>query len=204
MKTAVCFKVLIVAVLLAVMAIPLMAQDKEKPTLVFGVKPGMLVQSSYFGLAYEKFQPYIGVDWVGLAVKTETGDAAGSVIIPHLGAKYYVKPSWRSQHVAPYFTGDWFFSIAAVDIDAYESEEEEMVKQLLEFWGLGIGFGAEYYFSEHFCVGGEYGLRYMHNGVDEHKRTEHYQWGDYTETVNDEFSFAFRMTYAVISLGFRF
>lgn len=204
MKTApLRLKVLAVCVLLLI-TIPVLAQDEKPPQMVFGVKPGMLIQSSYFGLSKQKFQPFIGLDWVALAVETEGGDLSGSVIIPHIGAKLFLKPSGVAHHVAPYLTGDWFFSFASVSVDHYTPEEEELAKDVLEFWGLGIGFGAEYFFSECFSVGGEYGLRYVHDGVEEHEKTVDNGWGPHVETVNQEFSLAFRLTYAAVTANFHF
>jgi hypothetical protein len=172
---------------------------------VFGVKPGMMIQSSYFGLEYPRLQPFVGVDWVGVAASSDDGDVSASIFIPHFGAKLFLKDYGAEKTIAPYLTGDWFFSLASVDADGVSSAEKDLIKDLLEFWGLGVGFGAEYFLSESFSVGGEYGLRYLHDKVDEHSETDTYAPGyGSTYKINNEFSLAFKVTYAVISANYHF
>ena len=181
------------------------AVQAEKPPMVFGVKPGLIVQSSYFGLGYERVTPYLGIDWVGLSVNSDGADMSASLLIPHLGAKLFLKDYQKANTVSPYLIGDFFFSLPTISVDNYTRAEEDYVNDLLSFWGVGIGFGAEYFFSEHFSVGGEYGLRYLYNGVKEHEEThDDYYYGPYVHKVNDEFSLAFKLTYAAISANFFF
>lgn len=181
------------------------AVGAEKAPMVFGIKPGMLIQSSYFGKAFTRVEPYVGLDWVGIAESGDDGDMSASIFVPHLGAKLFLKDYRIPQTVAPYFIGDYFFSISSVNVDGYSSAEEDYTKELLDFWGLGIGFGAEYFFTEHFSVGGEYGLRYLHDSVDEHSEEHYYGgYGPYVDKVNDKFSVAFKLTYAAISANFFF
>jgi hypothetical protein len=142
------------------------AIGQEKAPMVFGIKPGMMIQSSYFGKAFKRVEPYIGLDWVGIAENSDGGDMSASLFIPHLGAKLFLRDYRVPQTVTPYLIGDYFFSLPSVSVDGYSSAEEDYTKDLLSFWGLGIGFGAEYFFTEYFSVGGEYGMRYLHNGVE--------------------------------------
>ena len=125
------------------------------------------------------------------------------------------------------FLGDFFFSIASVQVDNLETEEEEFIEDILQFWGLGLAFGGEYYFSESFSVGSEYGIRYLKNNVAEHtmetefdivwKGPEKVTKGNVNldeldgpsqdpaiRQVNEEFSFAFKITYVAISVNFHF
>jgi hypothetical protein len=131
--------------------------------------------------------------------------------------------------VAPYFLGDFFFSMASVKVDDVEPEEEELMEDILQFWGLGLAFGGEYYFSDGFSVGGEYGIRYLKNSVAEHTMEVGYGYDvtwkgpekaakgnvelDELDSpsqdpavyqLNEEFSFAFRITYVAISVNFHF
>jgi hypothetical protein len=177
----------------------------EKSATVFGVKPGMMVQSSYFGIGFNRVAPYIGLDWVGIAESGEGNDMSASLFIPHLGAKLYLRDYRLANTVTPYLIGDFFFSLPSVSVDGYTSEEEDYVKDLMSFKGIGVGFGTEYFFTENFSVGGEYGIRYLHNGVKEHEQTYHdYYYGDYVDTINEKFSIAFKLTYAAISANFFF
>lgn len=199
-RTLMCFVALICLLLVAVIT-----ASAEKPKFMFGVKPGMLIQTSYFGLSYERFEPFIGLDWVAVSVSSDDGDVAGSVFIPHFGSRLYLKPKGTAHAIAPYLLSDVFFSLAAVKIDGAAAEEEDAIKDFLEFWGVTLGFGTEYYFSNKFSIGGEWGLRLLYDKVEEHTKTEE-SWNGYTykEKVNDEFSIAFRVTYAAVSLNFHF
>jgi len=180
-----------------------------KPQFMFGVKPGMLIQTSYFGLSYNRLEPFVGLDWVAVSVNSDGGDVAGSVFIPHFGSRWYLKSKGAQHAIAPYLLGDVFFSLASVKVEGAASEEEAAIKDLLEFWGMTLGFGTEYYFSDKFSVGGEWGLRLLFDKVSEHSKEEEWQdyYGDthtYREKVNDEFTVAFRVTYAAVSLNYHF
>lgn len=173
--------------------------------VVFGVKPGVLIQSSYFGLDEDPWQPFVGLDMVAVSIKQDAYDASGAVWIPHLGLKHFFRPAWEPGKVAPYVQVDYFFSVASVSIDDYSSAEEDLVDDVLEFWGFGLAFGAEYYFAESFSVGGEYGFRYLHDKVDAHSETyESYSGYTYEDQINDEFSLAFRVSYAAMTASFHF
>lgn len=196
------FSTLLAAICLLLAAASTASAEKGK--FMFGVKPGMLIQTSYFGLSYSRLEPFVGLDWVAVSVNSDDGDVAGSVFIPHFGSKWYLKAKGTEHAILPYFLGDVFFSLASVTVDGAAAEEEDAIKEFLEFWGMTLGFGMEYYFSDKFSVGGEWGLRLLYDKVSEHSKEEH--WGDYTykEKVNDEFTVAFRVTYAAISLNYRF
>jgi hypothetical protein len=114
------------------------AASAEKPGFMFGVKPGMLIQTSYFGLSYSRLEPFVGLDWVAVSVNSEGGDVAGSVFIPHLGSRWYLKPRGAQHAIAPYFLGDVFFSLASVKVEGAASEEEDAIKDFLEFWGMTL------------------------------------------------------------------
>jgi hypothetical protein len=173
--------------------------------IVFGVKPGVLIQSSYFGLDKKEWQPFVGLDMVAVSMKEEDYDASGAVWIPHLGVKHFFRPAWTQGKIAPYVQADYFFSVASVSIDDYSPAEEDMYDDILEFWGFGLAFGAEYYFAESFAVGGEYGFRYLHDKVEAHSETREYYPGySYRNQINDEFSLAFRVSYAALTASFHF
>lgn len=196
-----------VGIMIGLMAslVLMVANVNAESKAVFGVKPGILIQSSYFGIDAKRWHPFAGMDLVAFAISEDEYDASASVWIPHFGTKLYLQDPWQAGKVAPYIQGDYFFSIASVNVDDYGSGEEELVEEVLEFWGLGLAFGMEYFFSDHFAVGGEYGIRFLQDKVDEHSETHYYGGGySYEEHINDEFSVAFRMNYAAISANFHF
>jgi hypothetical protein len=193
----------IVSMVLIALVVCTTAEAQSKG-IAFGVKPGLLpLQSAYVGMNSGRLQPYIGLDVVSASVEmTErygegeqnTDKISGTLFIPHLGSKLFLKPQNTEGEVAPYLLGAFLFSLASVDGgDGADTESEDYVKELLEFWGLSVAFGAEYSFSDRFAVGGEFGLRYLHDGAREP--------GD--EEFADEISVAFAATYAALTLNFR-
>ena len=82
-------------------------------------------------------------------------------------------------------------------------EEKEDIHDALNFMVLSVGIGAEYAFSEHFTVGGEYGIRLVMNTVD-------YSGEDiddddpvtWKETWEDKVSMALGVSYTCFTVNF--
>jgi hypothetical protein len=110
----------------------------SQTNLVFGVKPGMVINSAYLGINQGNFVPFIGVDmlWISAHVDYETMDEShqyfGStfyrdfelktityngnafVLIPQLGAKLFL----TSNVARPYIFASGFVSFPLVNLDA--------------------------------------------------------------------------------------
>ena len=143
--------------------------------LVFSVSPGQLLQGAQFGMSSGKLQPYIGFDLLGASGKVKITDTAtdtyeeitagATLMIPSIGARYYLS----SKELKRYVYASFLKSIATVSAKTktgtseskFEGAAKDQLTSLLGFWGVSAGFGAEYPFSEHFSVGGEYGFRYL-------------------------------------------
>ncbi len=104
----------------------------------FGVKPGMTMQTSYFGFTAGKFLPYASMDLLWITANyTETnqennysesyGNSSSStyweerttkgkalLFIPHFGSKFYVYGSRSSEGLRSYLNGDFYFSLSSV------------------------------------------------------------------------------------------
>ena len=143
--------------------------------MVFSVSPGQLLQGAQLGMCYGKLQPYIGLDIMGASGKAKVTDvddsytelsASATLWIPNIGTRYY----FSSKELKPYVYAGFLKSIATVSAKTktnttetkFEGASKDQLTSLLGFWGVSAGFGAEYPFSEHFSVGGEYGYRYLH------------------------------------------
>ncbi len=223
--------------------------------VVFGVKPGTVINSAYFGLKMDNLVPMVGADvlWItasGEYTSTEDNhwgsfysgtifrekrvsdlefDGSALLVIPHIGAKYLL----GSGDVRPYFFANAFFSIPSVKLEtdrrdewwSYEddklvdhgkdsgsenldSKTKETINDILGFWGVTLGGGAEYFFSERFSIGGEYGIRLFFNSVDISNVPAGPDADSYGETYTGEWegelSASLRLTYAVVSLNFYF
>jgi hypothetical protein len=161
---------LVCAVIAIALLVPTLAS-----AMVFSVSPGQLLQGGQLGMSYGKFQPYIGLDIMGASGKIRISDtesdafqemsAGVTLYIPNIGARYY----FGSSEVKPYVYAGFLKSIATVSVkvetnsgeEDFEGDVKDQLTSLLGFWGVNAGFGAEYPFSEHFSVGGEYGFRYL-------------------------------------------
>ena len=197
MKKAQLFTVIVLVVGFMTLASSVQAQ------VFFGVKPSTIVQSSYFGFgAGTSMVIEFGLDYARIDVKVE-GDVedyteidqegGASMIMPHGGIKLYLKPRTAGM-TSPYFLVDVFKAFTSVDLgDDEESTEdaEEFAEELLSPFGLNLAFGAEYHFSDHFSLGGEYGFRYLMSKAE-------------MDEVDLEISTSMGMTYAAITANFAF
>lgn len=172
-------------------------------------------------------------DWnTGVFYKYHEGwsDISGSatLLIPHFGMKFHLAD--KGKKVRPYLLGDFFKSFAFVNVkgtstdryydpggtlyaeytDSYDLEknEEKFIESLLGVWGFIAAFGAEYSFSDHFSVCGEYGLRLFFTSAENNDHDSG-DWDndgvdDWRSKWNSELSATLKMSYAAIGLNFKF
>ena len=193
----------------AVLALALAASASaaDNGGLVLGVKPGALLQSAHFGFSTGFIMPYAGFDHLGISVDAGELSASAALYIPHFGAKLFFNQGAGKGDVTPSIAADFFTSMASVDLDVEGLTDEELdmdeildtAEELLEFWGFNLAFGAEYFLSDNFSVGGEYGLRYLKDSVEIGEEGE-----ELLEDLVDEISASFRMTYAGVCLSYYF
>jgi hypothetical protein len=176
--------------------------------MMFGVKPSTLVQSSYFGfVAGTSMVIEFGLDYARVGVKVEgqtEGDlgfdpmdlnveVSGSMMMPHGGVKLYLKPRTAGA-TSPYFLADLFKAFTSIDPGDVDDATDDLiasVEDMLSPFGLNLGFGTEYYFSDRFSIGGEYGFRYLMSSTE---------FSDIDMKVSTNLG----MTYAAITANFAF
>jgi hypothetical protein len=202
-------KVFIISVLVTVFLTMAAGVQAE---VFFGVKPSTVVQSSYFGfLAGTSMVLQFGLDYARVSVTVEgqeeiydwvndrwitqsyTDEGSGSMMMPHGGAKLYLKPR-RAGQTSPYFLLDVFKAFTSVSLemeDADTEDVEEFAGDLLSPWGFCLAFGAEYHFSDRFSLGGEYGFRNMMSSAK-------------NDDMNMEVSTSLGATYAAMTANFAF
>jgi opacity protein-like surface antigen len=182
--------------------------------MLMGVKPATQVQSSYFGfLVGSNMVLEFGLDLARLKVETtntgpgfsRTEETSANLYMPHGGVKIFFRPRATGQ-VSPYGLVDVFKAFSSVTLEdnaawidqAALDAQEELTKEVLSPFGFNLAFGAEYYFSESFSMGGEYGLRYLMSKGE----------AEYTDAFGDtwktEVSTNLGLTYAAICLNFLF
>jgi len=116
-------------------------------------------------------------------------------LTPNFGLKLYLKRR-DSREVCPYFLLGFFKSYASADIgaqSAYQKATEELTEELNSPWGFFPAFGAEYYFSNNFSLGGEGGLRFSFSEAGA-------SWDETTVNIDEDY-FAH---YIGITVNFRF
>ena len=116
-------------------------------------------------------------------------------LTPNIGLKLYMKRR-DSREVCPYFLLGFFKTYASVDkgaTSAWQKANEELTEELNSPWGFFPAFGAEYFFSNHFSLGGEGGLRFSFADAEA-------GWDETVVNIDEDF-FAH---YIGITLNFRF
>ncbi len=147
---------------------------------------------------------------------------SATLVAPHFGLKFRLS----SHTLRPYVSADLFKVFPFVTVKSEETtrfyedgnlvdthrdvgdteEDEELVEDILGVWGFNVGFGAEYFFSENFSIGGEYVFRWFATSLDEEGEEEYGGGSGYESgrTWNDELSASLKMSHAAIVLSYYF
>jgi hypothetical protein len=207
-------RALAVLILATVLCTPVLLHAQDK-SLGFSVKAGPYLQTGQISLPLGTLEPYLGLDYMGLSmditvpgisevVTEETSmDVGASMFIPYAGVKFLLSNTGDTK---PYVFGTFFKSFASVKFESggeslLGDEVEDFIKDLLGFWGLKFGFGAEYAVSDHFSIGGEYGLNmFFMSGELE------MALGDpgLEESIKMDVSASLKKTYVAVVLNFYF
>jgi len=145
----------------------------------FGVSPGLGLNTAYFGYKInDKILPYAGFQYLNANIKyeesgerydpatneivsyTETDKLTGSLYIPTLGVKYFIK---QQDKIQAYLTLGVTKPILSGKTE-YDGDEDSQFNedlQNIDLWGGEFGFGVEYFFDPSFSLGGEFGIRYL-------------------------------------------
>ena len=163
---------------------------------VFGVTPGIGLHNAYLGIKFNNLVPFVSLQYLNAdyeyAEEDYTEDFSGSLLIPTLGAKWFIggqnsiKSYLQLAVSKPIVSGK-------LEYDGEEDPDFGDAINNLSLFGAELGFGVEYFFDDHFSIGGEYGLR-MVTGKFE---------------VDDEFDAytvkaAIRPTYSKVSFNYYF
>ena len=210
-------RALAILILATVLCTPVLLHSQDK-SLGFSVKAGPYLQAAQISLPLGALEPYAGLDYLSLSmdvtvpgitelVTEETNmDVGASMFIPYAGVKFLLSTTGDTK---PYVFGTFFKSFASVKFESggeslLGDDIEDFIKDLLGFWGLKFGFGAEYAVSDHFSIGGEYGLNmyFMSGELD-------VALGDtgidgLEESIKMDVSASLKRTYAAIVLNFYF
>ena len=191
----------------------------------FGVSPGISLNSAYFGYNInDKIVVYLGFQYLNAKFKyeesgdeydwdldqvvsySESNEFSGSLYIPNIGVKYFIK---QQNNIQAYLSLNLSKPLLSGKL-IYDGEENEDFKEQIKnisIWGGEIGFGMEYFFDENFSLGGEFGLRYLHLKYNNTYEREIYNpdIGDYQDTnIENDYRFSMSPTFSRISLNYYF
>lgn len=191
----------------------------------FGVSPGIGLSGTYFGYqANDRLMPYIGFqylnanyiyeesgikyDWDLGAVKNYTDEIefSGSVFIPNIGAKYFIKTQNKVKAYVDLNIAKPFLKGELVN-DGDENEDFKSTVEALKMWGAELGFGMEYFFDDNFSLGGEFGFRYVKINYDDSYDSDYYNpdTGEYVPSkVDNKITLSSSPTFSKISFNFYF
>lgn len=182
----------------------------------FGVSPGITTNSASFGYKAGNIVPWVGFQLVNGGFTNEYKD------------HYYDGSQWVDDvskmtvnvNLLMPSIGVKFFAIDKGDLKAYfnlagtkplirgtmknnDTENEDFAENLkkVNIFGAELGFGAEYFFSKNFSLGGEYSLRYLGGN---HTEKDEYSYNGETAVETDKFTVRVAPTIAKLSLNFYF
>jgi len=206
-------------VLVFALAVSGLAQDSNG--LVFGVKHSQAIEAGYVGYKLDSLVLLGGIEtqgfgasfsdeWIyGSEEERNKFTIRGRLYKPKLGVKWYL----FEKEVRPYLIGEIFkvFPRASIEYEGTYEDTEEMIseenEQLQDFlkrirwWGGNIGVGAEYFFSENFSLGAEWGFTFSRFSC-EHETETSEEEPEVKEKIEAEYNPS--ETYAALTLNYKF
>ena len=163
--------------LVVLLAVSLFSSGALYSQLTFSVSPGLSFNSATFGYKVGNFVPFVGIQHLGsnFNVVTEFKEfdfdlgtivdesislgVKANVFMPNIGTKYFFisqdnLKAFGAVNVAVPFLS----SRLDLDDDDFEDDINEAISQIRIIAGE-LSVGAEYFFSDQFSLGGEFGLR---------------------------------------------
>jgi len=195
----------------------------------FGVSPGIGLNTAYYGYRVnDKLMPFVGFQFLNIKVEgvekgeefdfnqgqlvsySRSNEFSGSLYIPNLGLKYFVKEENSIKAYLTLSVSKPFITASITDDGENDEDFEEDVKNL-SLLGGEFGFGVEYFFDENFSIGGEFGIRYFHLKYEETRDEQIFVpnsgngGGTIVDTeIQNDFNFNISPTYSKIALNYYF
>ena len=204
------YKVTAMTLVIAIAAAAAYAQGG----FAFCAKPGMLVNAAQFGYKSDALFAGVGLEFasVGVSAKSSYTDSSYtseytskvdvSLFLPQLALRYFFSPTVAGE-VRPYAAASIFYSLSSVRIQTSDGQTtvrdtsaERMLSDVLNGnVGGTLAFGGEYFFTENFSLGGEFGCRALFGGVSEE---------NYGGTYKYNYSLGLGVVYTALGLNFYF
>ncbi len=191
--------------------------------MTFNVSPGMNLNSASFGYKIgDRIVPYVGFQYMKASydyeyisnytspqntfIDEDQVSFKGSLLIPNIGVKAFflskndVKAYGNIMLSKPILNGE-------IEYDGEVEEDFVEGVEGISLFGLQAGVGCEYFFSENFSLGGEFGLRYFKFSTDYKEESSNYN--EFTDTYSNSmeeghFNLGVSPTYNKVTLNFYF
>lgn len=174
----------------------------------FGVSPGLNFNNAYFGYKIDNdFVPYVSFQFARISAElkqtnqdlsdpefsnSSSDRLTAALLLPSVGLKYFIT---TKNDVKAY--ANLSLSRPMLISDDLDDLDD------LSLFGAELGFGMEYFFSENFSVGGEYGVRYFH--IYNESKNDIRNFDDQIVARDtEELNIIISPTYARISLNYYF
>jgi hypothetical protein len=209
-------------VVVVTMFVLIIASQFSFGQLAFGIKPGETLNSAYAGLKLGGLVVFGGFEYIHgganidfTAKQTGFPDdkyinekLSGNLYVPYVGAKMFLLSSgsvkgyvtgtvskpWLSASVQPDSGKE---AVAWTDYKGAKTYVKDVVSDI-SLWEFSVAVGSEYFFSDNFSVGGEFGFRYL---VGSYKKTIQ---TSATSSVAVDISAGLSATYSTLTLNYYF
>lgn len=189
--------------------------------LAFGIKPGATLNSGYGGLKIGNIVVFGGFEYVhgggeftltysatGYPDQVAKQKYSGNLYVPFVGAKIFLLPAGSIKgYVTATISKPWISAsiqpdsgkeaIAYTEYGGAKTTIKDLVSNV-NLWGVSAGVGSEYFFSDNFSLGGEFGFRWIHGSFDKTIKTGP------TDQEKIEVSAGLSTTYSTITLNYYF
>ncbi|MCK6601991.1 MAG: hypothetical protein L6Q77_09215 [Bacteroidetes bacterium] len=177
-------------------------------------------ENEYYSTDYQSHKLYLATK------RDQSSNGSVLLVIPKVGARFYFSTG-ETGSIAWYVKGDVMKIIPSFEGENRSSyisylpngtinyqgsskskmtnEEKERQADMIDYWGFTIGTGVEYFFSNKFALGGEYGIRlFLNEYKDDHDETFGDSYYQYRDKSSDEVSNALNLSYTEVTLNYYF
>lgn len=150
--------------------------------LSFSVSPGLSTNAANIGWKINKFVPFIGCQYFGgkfdyqytykqfnydtfqMEILSAKDEAKVNLFLPTIGVKYFFVETDKLKAFATLNLSKPILSGKVTTEDGVVDEFDTFFEGI-KIWAGEFSLGTEYFFDEHFSVGGEFGLRMINVNV---------------------------------------
>lgn len=167
----------------------------------FTVKPGLNLNGACFGIKDKDFEPYVGLQFANFRSNYKDDDSKSltkvHIFMPYIGSKFIIS---ENESIKTFVNATLFkpFIFGKETVDGEENEDFQDELNEYKILGGELGFGSEYFFSDNFSIGGEFGFRFAHIKDDYKDNSGYEPDNSYTDILD------LNMSYVSLSLNFYF